>query len=233
MIEETLFFPSGNLRLEGRLTYGDQLDEPLAFVLICPPHPFMGGDMENNITAGLAHGLAQRDFAVFRFNHQGVGRSETCRDLLEDQRLFWQDSTAPAYETQMGLDTWAAMAFLHQLMGTGIRCHVVGYSYGCLSALALVERDPLIDRMVLIAPPLTQWPLPPPHPGAGHPKALLWAEDDFACPSPLAKNLFDQLPAPKTRYVLPAGLDHFFLGQEDHLAAWIGRFLNPSEKNDP
>ncbi|MBF0109965.1 MAG: alpha/beta hydrolase [Magnetococcales bacterium] len=181
--------------------------------------------MDNNVTAHLASGLARQGMVVFRFNPQGVGRSETDRNIDEDQQLFWEHSTAPEYEKAMETDTGRAFEFFTGINGKHENVHIIGYSYGCLGAIRLPQQASWIERMVLIAPPLARWPMPPPYPEGGHSTALIWAEDDFACPSDLARNLFDRLPPPKVFQVLPAGLDHFLVGHEVWLSEWVGRFL--------
>ncbi len=49
IFEEHVIFNSDGLKLEGILSYDENtLSPPL--VLLCPPHPHLGGDMENNVT---------------------------------------------------------------------------------------------------------------------------------------------------------------------------------------
>ncbi len=63
------------MKVEGIITYDEEVHNPLPLIL-CPPHPHLGGDMENNVIATLANVLAERPFVSLRFNYRGVGNSE-------------------------------------------------------------------------------------------------------------------------------------------------------------
>jgi alpha/beta superfamily hydrolase len=52
MIEEHVHFNSDGLKLEGVLSYDENVLNPL-IALLCPPHPHLGGDMENNVITAL------------------------------------------------------------------------------------------------------------------------------------------------------------------------------------
>lgn len=221
MIEEALDIDSGGLRLEGRLAYAD--DTPgRAAVLVCPPHPFLGGDMDNNVVTALCAALVARGMIVLRFNYRGIGASEAGRDLHADQAEFWRDSTCPDYEAEIHQDCAAAFAALGQACPRLPR-HVVGYSFGCLPALAL-SREHAVSRLLLIAPPLAKWAVAVDAARVLDASALYYAPDDFACPAELADALYARLPrAAELRTFRDA--DHFFVGHERTLADAVGNFL--------
>ncbi|KHE94229.1 MAG: hypothetical protein SCABRO_00002, partial [Candidatus Scalindua brodae] len=58
MIEEHIRFNSDGLNLEGVLSYDENIINP-PMVLLCPPHPHLGGDMENNVITALGNVLAE------------------------------------------------------------------------------------------------------------------------------------------------------------------------------
>ena len=76
MIEEHVNFNSDGMKLEGILSYDENAVNPPS-MLLCPPHPHLGGDMENNVITALGNVLAEKGFATLRFNYRGVGNSES------------------------------------------------------------------------------------------------------------------------------------------------------------
>lgn len=222
MIEEALAISSDGLRLDGRLAYADEA-APHAAVLVCPPHPFLGGDMDNNVVTALCAALAARGMVVLRFNYRGIGVSEAGRDLHADQAAFWRDSTCPDYEAEIHADCAAAFAALRDVCPQ-LPVHVVGYSFGCLPALAL-SREHAITRLLLIAPPLAKWCVAADAARVLDASALYYAPDDFACPAALADALYARLPQARELRAF-ADADHFFVGHERVLADAVGRFLD-------
>lgn len=224
MTEENIFFPSEDIRIEARLSYDDSLLAPFAKVLICPPHPFLGGDMENNVLTQLSKTLVEHGFIVFRFNYRGIGLSETDRDLQEDQKLFWDNSTCPAYEEKIFIDCEAAYQKTSDVMQKDWPIYVIGYSFGCLPSIQL-SNDHTIKKLSLISPPLSKWKL-----GADQlchnvqHKKLFYAPDDFACSEADVNTLYRQLVEPKSIQSFPEA-DHFFIGKEPALSNSVAEFL--------
>ena len=223
MIEENLFFLSGDVRIEGRLAYDDSVQTPVAKVLLCPPHPFLGGDMENNVLSQIANTLVNHDFIVFRFNYRGIGMSETDRDLQEDQELFWKNSTCPAYEEKIYIDSEAAYQKLYSILETDSPVYVIGYSFGCLPSIQLLN-DHEIPKLGMISPPLTKWKLDVNQLYKKQQKKFFYTPDDFACSEQDINTLFKQLPDPKFIQSFP-DTDHFFIGKEPELAKSVTDFL--------
>ncbi|MEQ8233349.1 MAG: alpha/beta fold hydrolase [Gammaproteobacteria bacterium] len=222
MIEETLDIVSDGLRLEGRLVYA-ATTRGHAAVLLCPPHPFLGGDMDNNVVRALVDELAACGMIVLRFNYRGIGGSEVARDLHADQAAFWRDSTCPDYEAEIHRDCAAACATLRRAC-PGVPLYLVGYSFGCLPALALSRTLP-VARLLLVAPPLAKWTVTETDVNVDERSALYYAPGDFACPEDLARALFARLPrAHELRSFVDA--DHFFVGREHELARAAAGFLD-------
>ena len=44
-------------------------------VVVCHPHPLMGGNMDNNVVVGVCESLQANGIASLRFNFRGVGGS--------------------------------------------------------------------------------------------------------------------------------------------------------------
>jgi alpha/beta superfamily hydrolase len=223
MIEECLTLAGTGVALEARLAYAEDLEHPTGAVLICPPHPFLGGDMDNNVVQALTTALAAAGLPVLRFNYRGIGASSCARDLSEDQRLFWRDSTCPGYEAEMHVDCADAFAALQKMLPTVPGFSVIGYSFGCLPALAIAAHTPLA-KLCLISPPLAKWAIAPAAFEMSCPRALCYAPDDFACPAPAVQALYDGSHGPREIHAFAAA-DHFFIGHETSLAATVVRFM--------
>lgn len=222
-MEEVIHFQSGPVRLEGRMAYRDELIAIRARVLLCGPHPFLGGDMDNNVMTALSQQLADADCMVLRFNYRGIGASETDRDLSLDQQAFWENSTCPDYEADILGDSDQALETLLAGMDTGAPVCVVGYSFGCLPALRLA-RTRKLDRLALISPPLAKWPIRADELPLCTDTRLFYSTDDFACPP-------GQLEALAAGHGQSVGLqrfgqaDHFFIGRELELATAVAEFI--------
>ena len=90
MIEEHVHFNSDGLKLEGVLSYDENILSP-SLVLLCPPHPHLGGDMENNVIMELGNVLAENGFATLRFNYRGVGSSESKLGNVAEVYEYWEE----------------------------------------------------------------------------------------------------------------------------------------------
>lgn len=118
-------------------------------VLVCPPHPRLGGAMDSPVCAELVWNLGLRRHPTLRFNYAGVGASQ---GALADLPLLPAEAPlAPAALRALVDDARAALA--HLLASTGQKsAHVVGVSVGALVAAALVDDD-AVASVALVAPP--------------------------------------------------------------------------------
>ena len=83
MIEECVHFCAGDLKLEGILTYQEDFSATPA-ILLCSPHPNLGGDIDNNVVTGLAKVSADMGFMSLRFNYRGVGSDCHEKDIAQN-----------------------------------------------------------------------------------------------------------------------------------------------------
>ncbi len=222
--EERLAFPSGEVMLEGRLTYRADLRQPRGLVLLLPPHPFLGGDMDNNVLLALNRHLALAGHLVCRFNYRGIGGSAPGLDLRAEQEAFWCDSTCPRYEAQIEQDCRAALAWARSIGQGTLPLLPVGYSFGCLPLLRLAAAA-RPAALVLISPPLARWPFRGADPAPGVPKGIYYSPEDFACPPAAIASMYEAFTAPKQLQELPEA-DHFFIGQEGRLSRAVAAFLD-------
>jgi alpha/beta superfamily hydrolase len=117
-------------------------------IVICAPHPRLGGSMDSAVVAELAWALTRSGRATLRFNYQGVGASGgTIVSGAPDGTV--RDLDAVTAEAD---DAWAAVKHLSECVPHG-RVAVVGYSFGAAVALQVARKHPEISHVGLIAPP--------------------------------------------------------------------------------
>ena len=75
MYEVKVSFRSGQLLLEGAESTPVGTG-PFPAVLVCHPHPSLGGSMDNNMVRSICEALFERSIMTLRFNFRGVVKSE-------------------------------------------------------------------------------------------------------------------------------------------------------------
>src|SRR5439155_6666684 len=132
--------------------------------LVCHPHPLYGGTLHNKVAHRVAVTLHRLGATVLRFNFRGAGHSEgrfdDGRGELEDARaaLAWLRAHEP------GARLWAA-----------------GFSFGSWIAARLAAAEPDVERMILVAPPVTTSDFAALH-QARKPKLVVQGTADTVCP---------------------------------------------------
>ena len=116
MIEECVHFYADNLRLEGVLTYNEDATSSPA-ILLCAPHPNLGGDMDNNVITSLARVSADMGFASIRFNYRGVGKSESPVKDIAQNFQYREESLNGGNYADAVTDTHAALKYLVSQVG--------------------------------------------------------------------------------------------------------------------
>ena len=127
---------SGELTLAGVL-HTPEGNGPFPAVVVCHPHPRMGGDMTSNVVLAAVEGLDAQGIAALRFNFRGSGASEGTHDDGKGERD----------------DVRAALSFaagLHELDAT--RIGLAGYSFGAGMSAAVASDE--LPALALIAMPL-------------------------------------------------------------------------------
>ena len=214
-LEVTIPGTKGNL--EGRLLYGNEggEDSADAGVIICPPHPLLAGNLDNNVVQTVARKMAV-SMPVLLFNYPAVGKSAKPRPDL------------PLFEYWNGLDqrgdygmiTEEVKRVLHWSGGYFRRFHLVGYSFGAhmaLTAMTAISLQPL--SYSAIAPPLAEYDFAGMH-TLTMPGHVILAENDglLAVPAmlPTQENI---------TYTTIGDTDHFFLKRENEVADLIVEFI--------
>jgi hypothetical protein len=177
-------------------------------VVLLPPHPLLGGDMENNVIVALARGLPAEGLAALRFNYatpEGRPRYEHWRGV--EERGDYGDAV---------LDARAALALAARVFEPRA---LVGVSFGAAVAARLAAEDGLTVPLVLICPPFARLD-PSLLADRDAPTQIVLAAGDSLGGAPPA---LDRLAGAEV-HVIP-GTDHFFVGHERRVTAVVARFL--------
>ena len=201
---------SGPLPLEGLLSLPGPAEPSVgvAGVVVCHPHPLYGGDMENNVVAALADGLAARGMATLRFNFRGVGRSHGAFDHGVGEQE----------------DARAAVQFLASHPAVDPRRVVLaGYSFGASVALAVAAAEPSLAALIAVSLPAARINADAFGDRALAKLFLAGTEDPIARPQAIREAL-QGLPPPTVVHLAP-GADHSWRNHEAWLVDKVAEFL--------
>lgn len=212
ILEVTIPGIKGNL--EGRLLYSNESGEDTSDtgMIICPPHPLLAGNLDNNVVQAVAQKMAL-SMPVLLFNYPAVGKSVKPRPELP---LFeyWN-------ELDQGNDYGMVIEEVKQVIawsaGYFSRLHLVGYSFGAHMALSAISPQAL--SYSAIAPPLIEYDFTPIR-SLAIPACLIMAEDDGLLTTPAKLPTQENITKTTIR-----GTNHFFLKHEDEVAALMADFV--------
>ena len=132
-------YSTGKILLDGVIASPGEGGVRVPAVLICHPHPMLGGDMNNPVVAAVEAEANERGLASLRFDFRGVARSEG--DFSNGE--------------QEGNDVKHALNFLKGFPGVdGSTIGIVGYSFGASVVLRSLSKLKPVKAFALIAPPL-------------------------------------------------------------------------------
>ena len=202
MTEPIALGSTDGLSLEGEL---DRADDAVATLVLCHPHPQMGGTMQAPLLLALRDRMVSERFNVLRFNFRGIGassgESSTGTAEVEDAR--------GALAVARGLELPVAMA---------------GWSFGAAVAVRVAATEELAG-CVAIAPPIDEKPGITDGVGDASP----------ACPTLVIVGKNDRQVSPERSaewarergadLVMMDGANHFFWGKYDDLAGSFAEWL--------
>ena len=140
MRQTAIAFKSKRLTLEGVLTLPEELPPPYPAIVMCHPHPMLGGDMDNGVVTAICRAAGERGFAALRFNFRGVEGSEG--DFEGGEK---------AHD-----DIKAALNVIRRWPGVdGKRIALAGYSFGAGVILRGLRHFKRARALALVAPPLS------------------------------------------------------------------------------
>jgi alpha/beta superfamily hydrolase len=179
---------------------------PAGCIVICHPHPLMGGAMSNKVVYTLAAAALDCGLHALRFNFRGVGKSGG----VHDQGVGETGDT-------LFLAQWAR----EQLPGAQIA--LAGFSFGAhVSLRAAAQVRPRL--LVSIAPPFGKYASGAPDQGPGCPWLAVHGRDDEVVS-------YDETMAALQRYVPPPeivsmdGVGHFFHGRLTEVRGIVVPFI--------
>lgn len=203
LIEQKLFIQGPAGQLEAIWSPTDSNTTRAA--VICHPHPLHGGTMTNKVVTTLARTWRDAGVSTLRFNFRGTGVS----DGVHDQGVGEAD------------DLLAALDWL-QKQGVS-RLDLAGFSFGSWVAASAVSRLPaslVLDRLVLVAPPVQYEGYGALQPPAG---TLVFQGDADDVVDPAAVQAWVASRREPPELFCFAGAGHFFHGRltelKDALAA--------------
>ena len=221
LVVEQVRIAGGPFRLEGELVYPENAAVE-GVAVIAGPHPFLGGNMANNVVRALGDGLAGDNLLTLRFNYRGVGGSEgPAVDVAQNMTSFWHTGHAPA-EMELRHDLEAAVRFARGIAGEKLPLVLIGYSFGC-ALLPFVEAASCTPQ-VLIAPTLGKHDYDQ-FQTAERPILVIASNNDFAVEQATLRAWFTRLGSEKQLIVKRLD-NHFFRGHEAWVVEMVLRFIS-------
>lgn len=194
-------FKSDDLLIEGLLDErpGDK------GVVISHPHPLYGGNMYAAGVESIVYAYWQKGYTTLRFNFRGVGGSQG------------------HYENGIGEqeDVRAALVFLS---ATGLKTiDLAGYSFGAWVNAHAVVPDTLVERMVMVSPPVGFMDFKKVAAIECLKLVVSGSRDQIAPPELIEK----MLPTwnPEAHFEIIEGADHFYGGYLERLESVLATYL--------
>ncbi len=228
MIEEHVSFKSDGMKLEGVLSYDDNALNPLP-ILLCPPHPHLGGDMENNVITALGSVLAENGFATLRFNYRGVGNSESKHGNIAEEYEYWEEVLNNDNFSDAIVDATSAINYLETTVGSK-KMLIAGYSFGAILAIMLSVNNPNIGAFASISTPFGRFDTTL-LANCKKPKLFICADKDFAVSiEEVEKGMLD-ISGPKILDMIN-DCEHFYIDKELEIANKVLGFFRGNCSTD-
>ena len=209
---ETILIEHTEVVLEGILTLVDDENQP--GLVLCHPHPLMGGSMDDSRIVTLSKAAASAGINTLRFNFRGVGRS---------QGRFGQGIG----EIQ---DILSAMNYLRNHTHTDpTRIALLGYSFGGSIALA-AAMDAAPTALVTISAPFRVADLDPALVSDALrfvpcPTYIVHGREDRTINPVEAEAIYAKLQVKEKYLRLIKGANHFWSHRMDAIVPMIIAFL--------
>lgn len=201
-------FKSGKTALEGALTVPDGLPQPYPALVMCHPHPTLGGNMDAPIVTAICRAATEFGIAALRFNFRGVENS---------QGEFANGDREPD-------DVKAALDVMRRWPGIDRnRIALAGCSFGAGVILRGLRRCRAAKCLVLIAPPVSALDGSPINRDK-RPKLFIVGQRDRVAQSLDLQRALDHVRPPVQFQEIPHA-DHSLRGHEPAAADIAARFV--------
>ena len=215
MTRSAIAFRTGKLQLEGIISLPEGTPGPYPAILVCHPHPKLGGNMENDVVAAICEAAAREGFASLRFNFRGVGGSEG--SFGEGER-----------EQQ---DVKAALGVLRAWPDVDRKRTVLaGYSFGAGVILEGLRHYKASRGLALVAPPISAVRTSRVRDDK-RPKLFVVGDKDRLVESVALQGELDGVRQP-VRFHEIQGADHGLSGFEEGVAAHVLAFARQALEID-
>ena len=228
MIEEHVNFNSNGLKLEGILSYDENTLMP-QLVLLCAPHPHLGGDMENNVITAFGTVLAKNGFAALRFNYRGVGGSESRLNNIAEIYEYWEEVLNTDNYSDAQDDAVSALDYLKSAVD-GNEIYVVGYSFGAVVTMRLGFNNKDISAFASISLPFGRFDTTFLS-DCKKPKLFICTDNDFATSIEEVEKGMLGISEPKILDIID-GCDHFYIDKELEIANKVLKFFKDKKNKD-
>lgn len=208
MRQTAISFKSKGAQLEGILASPQGLGGACAGVVVCHPHPHLGGSMDSPVVTALCQELVGQGLVSFRFNFRGVGESEGAFTNGDREQE----------------DVRAALGFLrHWPQVDKGRLGLAGFSFGAAMIMSGLFSYKAAKSFVVVAPPLgsiDQSSLPKDR----RPKLVLVGDQDRLVPHGVLKEKVE-LMGPAVKFSLVPGAAHSWRDYESQAAGTAASFF--------
>ncbi len=220
MVEERLILKKDNRSIQGIISYPEEAPCRRSAALF-PPHPKLGGDIENNILKAVAECLVSKNFLTGRFNYRGVGRSEM---EVEGVPLFdyWNALDEKGDFNHIISDAKFTTSEIMRISSTRSMT-LAGYSFGTMIASATTSAVP-VSSCILISPPFSFYDCSAVSSFRGKILFII-AENDFCVTEKEILSFIEKNRMDAVSKVL-AGEDHFYRGTEGKIRELILEFIS-------
>ena len=215
MTETKVSIPCGKLTLEGKYALPEG-DGPFPAMVVCHPHPQMGGNMDHSVVTAVCEALVKAGVAALRFNFRGVGES----------RGKYGEGLGEQADVRAAIDLLDAMTNIDSgKMG------LAGYSFGGVVSAAAALDDNRVQVLALISAGLSgpQWKRLRIYP---KPKLFVVGSEDKSVPLKPLKEHVELVVEPKQMEII-YGADHTWWGFEAELAKHIVEFVTNNLAKTP
>ena len=199
------FSSRDGLRIEAEI---DEPDDAVASLVLCHPHPKMGGTMNGPLLLALRDELVSRRWQVLRFNFRGIGESEG------------ESSTGEAEMNE-------ALAAVDVARESGLPVAIAGWSFGAAVAVRVAAQVEDLIGCAAIAPAVD----PKPEITAGIPDdavvsipllVVVGANDDQVSPARCGEWSETQ---PRATFHEIRGANHFFWAKYEQISTIVADWL--------